>query len=495
MAIVFARVALLVVLAGPIAGCDMYVRKSASEIQSNALVHIKEDHLGAEDLEQANRAFADRYVMRISTACDLIIEENHNEAQCRSARDLRAGAAMSMYDIVTDPDPYMQTLNLTVVVTLQAIAWADEDKSHLVFGDHGGTLVDTMKAAHKDVLEVAAKVFSPSEIETIESLIRDWRSKNPELRHLSHARFSDFMNSSEWEAATREKASGLFAQIEQTRQTVDEARALAERTLYLGKRMPLLLEWQSETTLDTLAANPPVARALNDFHTVADVANRMPETLDAQRKAIVADFDQHQPALDATVKNIGATLGQADTLAQDAKVLLIEMQKTSSSLQDLIKQSDAIAGRYMPARAVAPETVGAANQGRVPRAAAAAGTGAATAPSAATATTAPAPTHPFDIRDYTAALKEAGETTKELNAALLNSEKLLDSPSWQARIEEINSAADGRMHLAAEQSQILVGTIFRQVYIALGGLLVVLVAARLSSAWMLKRMRLKSQKF
>jgi hypothetical protein len=428
--------------------------------------------------------------MRMSTACDLIIEGNKDEVQCRAARDLRAGAAMSMYDIVTDPDPYIQTINLIVVVSLQTIAWAEEDKAHRVFGDRGSSLVEALHAAHEEVMKIAGNILTKPEIETVDDLIRDWRKKNPELRHLAHARFSDFINSEEWSPDTREKASGLFAEIESARHSVDEALDLAERGMYLTKRMPLILELQSEATVDTLLANPPVARALDDFHSLSETADKMPQTLDAQRKALLADLDQRQPAMDASVKNISVALGQADAVANDAKSLLVELQKASAALESLVKQSDAMIGRFTPAPSATPAVIATASGGTGTSGEAAPPTaaGAAISPAAATS----APQRPFDIRDYTAALKEAGNTATELNTALVSSSKLLDSPDWKLRIDEVNSAADGRMQQAAGHSRALVDLIFQQVYIALGALLVVLVLARLISTALLRRMGHKS---
>src|SRR4051812_7387506 len=78
--------------AGMLSGCGPYLQQSKAEVAAGAKqsVHLKQGAQSEEDLERANRAFADRYVMRMSTACDLIIEGNKDEVQCRAARDLRA---------------------------------------------------------------------------------------------------------------------------------------------------------------------------------------------------------------------------------------------------------------------------------------------------------------------------------------------------------------------------------------------------------------------
>ena len=80
-AAVLTRAGLIFAMAAATWGCAALTKNSKSEVASGAKVHIKQDHMSADDLEVANRAFADRYVMRLSTACDLVTEGNTNEVQ------------------------------------------------------------------------------------------------------------------------------------------------------------------------------------------------------------------------------------------------------------------------------------------------------------------------------------------------------------------------------------------------------------------------------
>src|SRR4051812_27321076 len=160
--------AVLVAVACGMAGCTAYTKNAQSTIEKSARTRFSvAGQLGAEEVERMNRAFADRYVMRISTACDLITEGNKDEAQCRMVRDLRIGVASAMYDIVTDPDPYMQTLNLTMVVSLHYMSWVEEDRSHKIFGERGDAVATAIKGAHEDVRAVGKRVFTSAEMTTL----------------------------------------------------------------------------------------------------------------------------------------------------------------------------------------------------------------------------------------------------------------------------------------------------------------------------------------
>jgi hypothetical protein len=458
-------VALLILLLAAMSGCSSDLTREGNTGRADGgKLQIERGKVDPGELEGLNRAFADRYVMRLATACDLMMDGNADDAQCRELREIRAAGAMTVYDIVTDPDPYLQTFNLAVVATLQGIIWDEQGAARKSFGERAEPLISCARTARAEVWETAARLFSPAELETLDELIRDWQRHNSSVLHLSHVRFTDFLHSAEATQEVRAKARGLFAEVERARQTLDVTRALAERSLYLGKRMPLVLAWRAQATVDQLGATAEGTRVLGDLHALAGAAERMPGTLDAQRKAIAADLDQRQAAVDATVRNMRETLAEADKFSTDAQAALVELENVLSMVQEVMQQGDALVGRYS---STPPERL-----------------------AVSAATTEPSLQvrgRPFDIKDYTAALKEAGLAAKDLDAVLVRSGSLLESPAWQQRIAEINAAADGRVRLAAEQSQWLVTSIFRWVFIALGGLLIVLVLSRLLTAWILKK--------
>jgi hypothetical protein len=79
------------------------------------------------------------------------------------------------------------------------------------------------------------------------------------------------------------------------------------------------------------------------------------------------------------------------------------------------------------------------------------------------------PSHPFDIREYTASLGEALKALHEMRG-------LLESPAWTARVEEVNRAAQVRVTHASGEAQRFVDVIFWRA-VALIVLTFVLMAA------------------
>jgi hypothetical protein len=89
---------------------------------------------GAE-LDELTRAFADRYVGLLSSACDALKKDNGNAVQRREAQELMLDCATNVYDIASNADAFTRMLDLVVVTTLISQVWVDDDLAGEVFGE------------------------------------------------------------------------------------------------------------------------------------------------------------------------------------------------------------------------------------------------------------------------------------------------------------------------------------------------------------------------
>ncbi len=471
-------------------GCETWNAGTARQVIANgAKTELKAGvKVTTAELEQINRAFADRYVVQYAAACDAIEKDNPDPQQRRLAHDLKTSSASAVYDIVTNGDPYTQVLDLTVAVTLQSIVFIDEDQAEEQFGPKGVELIRASRATRLDIWDIASKLFTTQELENLDYLIWDWRRHNLAVTNVVGVRFSDFIPTAGGTGDSR--TQGIFAQIDEARHSVDEARLFAERAVYLAKRMPLLIAWRTETSVQDVAADPEIVQALADFHTLADVANKLPGTIDGQRAKLESDFDQRQPALDQSIKNIRETLAQADTVAASITAMLAQLQKSSAALQDLVKQTDTTVSKYMPPPTPPPASP-TADSDHVSKSAGQ--PGAATQAISPSAAASAPPARPFDVHDYTDALTQLTAASRELNTVLSSTRDLLDSPAWTHRIDEINTAADGRVRIATAQSQSLVNSIFRRVYLAMGAFFLLLVLYRVFASTFVHRLHSRKE--
>jgi hypothetical protein len=96
---------------------------------------------------------------------------------------------------------------------------------------------------------------------------------------------------------------------------------------------------------------------------------------------------------------------------------------------------------------------------------------------------------PFDVREYTQGVKELASAIDQMNLMLKSSDELLASPQWDTRIQQLGDSADGRIRVAAQQSQIVTDRMFLRLYVALGLLFVLLILYQLFAYFLARRLK------
>ena len=144
------------------------------------------------ELHALTNGFADRYMTYIVTAAEQIERDNANAQHRRLAHRIKLVQISAVYDIVTNPDPFTQLLDLTLVVSLQARKWIDDDMAEKWFGTRGKHLVSAMRQARSDIWKIASRVMRTSQLEQLDTLILQWHRKHPDIELVSYVRFDDF---------------------------------------------------------------------------------------------------------------------------------------------------------------------------------------------------------------------------------------------------------------------------------------------------------------
>ena len=387
------------------------------------------------ELDELTRAFADRYVGLLSSACDALKKDNTDPVQRREAQDMLVNSATNVYDIASNADAFTRVLDLIVVTTLVSQVWIDDDRATEVFGDRAEVLVRALHHGRKDAWALGAQVLRPDQIDLLDYLLWDWRRQNPDMVRVYFVRFSNFAigrgKSADAEVLA---AGGLFGNVGQAGQAIEEARLLTERMFYQLKRAPTLVRWQAEALQDTALATPDVGKALADVHRLTDEIEQLPKNVAAERQALLAALDERMDRADATIANVKATLS-------DAKQIVTSMGPVSDSLKETFTMADTLFDRY----------------DSWDRWRTAAGRS------------------PFDIGEYTVAMKELAATAEKVNEVLRSSNELLGSSEWDRRVQQVNESADERVRKAVAQSQQVVNSFFWRAYAALGILFVMLI--------------------
>jgi hypothetical protein len=402
------------------------------------------------ELDELTRAFADRYVGLLSSACDVLKKDNSDLVQRREAQELLVNGATNVYEIASNADAFTRVLDLIVVTTLVSQVWIDDDRAWDVFGDRAEVLVRALHHGRVEAWALAAQVLRPDQLDLLDYLLWDWRRHNPDMVRVYSVRFSNFaIGRGKSADAEVLMAGGLFGNVGQAGQAIEEARLLTERMFYQLKREPTLLRWQAEALQDAALATPEVGKALADVHRLTDQAEQLPKNVAAERQAILAALDERKDMLDGPLANVRGAL-------TDANVAVTSLEQASKSLNGVLGTASALVARFdRPAGKSTTQ-----------------------------------PSYPFDIREYTEAVKELAVAAEKMNDLIKSSDELLTSSEWDRRVQQVNESADERMKMAAEQSQRVVHDAFRRVYVAIGILLAMFILCIVAVFLVIRRLRI-----
>lgn len=365
------------------------------------------------ELDQRLYAFADRYTTLVVSATDEIIHGNPNAEQRRLAHQIKLVGTSSIYDIVTNADPFTKLMDVLLVVTLQSYIWIDEDRAEATFGDRAQPLIRSLRAARTDVWKLAAGVLKPDQLQRLDNLILESRKNNPDVSFVSFMRFNEV-------SAARNKSliaelkveSGLFSSISEATKVADEVRLLGERAFYQSKRLPFLMNWQMEALLNETLAKPEIrapmestTQMLQAVNRVAGVAEKLPQTIAAERAAIFDEVRQREPAVNKLLLQTQKTAAQAQELTMSGERLASSLTETTKELNTTIASLDAF---------MAKQNKGASSE-------------------------------PFRIEPYAQAVRELNQTVAGVNTMLASTEKFVEAKPWQAALVSVDQLAKERI--------------------------------------------------
>lgn len=376
-------------------------KSKTKEEQSATTARLKE-------IDQATKGFADRFVTYLVEACDKVAKDNPDPEARTQALRMKLFDSDSVYGIVSSPNPLGQLLDLCVLVTLAKINWVEEGRAKKVFGaDRCQPVIDALNTADTEVWEMAARFLTPSEITETKKLIRQWRAKHKEVALVAYVRFDDFARARAGLEQDNPVVKGLFSQIGEANRSIQTVTDFGERALYYSERMPRLLQWQTERTVQAVMENPDIQRTIT-------VSEQMSKTLSEETQK----FDQRQ-------EQIQGLLQQADKITANGKDLIVEARQTSATLTETIKAADQLLHTLNPP----PEP------------------GAPPGP----------PRKPFDINDYGNTLEKLSAASKETRLLVESTGNLESSPEFNARLGEVEAFTKRRIdHITMRVAQLIV---------------------------------------
>ena len=401
---------LLPVLA--VGGCLSSGGSASTEAPITVGAGVREDtRMTQVMLDQLCLAFGERYLIAIGNGCNQVERLSKDPEGRTKSHSFKLQAASSIYDILSGPNPFAKLMDLILLAELQHRVWVTDGVAVKVFhAEAAAPLAAALQQGRDDVWSVADQILKPEQRKAMAEMIDDWRAKSPSAESVAFVRFSDF-------AAFRGKSildgvphgSGLLAPVAEATRQLEETRMLAERGMFLAKRMPLLARWHAESFLNTALLNPEIRKLSDSVTRAVAVAESLPAKVTEERTVILKTMEDQERAIGVIAKDVRVTVADVKEIVKETHTLLQESQA-------VLKAADELVVKLSPA----PGTPG---------------------------------VRPFDIREYSETLRESVKAVHEARG-------LLESGAWSKRVAEVNQAAQHRVSHASDEVRGVVHTVF-----------------------------------
>jgi hypothetical protein len=462
------------------------------------------------ELQQRLMAYADRYLSRISEATDKL-KFGATDPQLRlAAHATKYYPATTVLSVAAQPDPQAALLDMLTVVTLERMVWHEGGWAIETFGPEGAEILRKAQVdVEEDIWACAGDVLTPEQLADVRQVIVDWRRDNPDNRYVSTMRFDDFAASrgavAERAARLKRAGGGFLAPINEATDAVDQTRLWGERFLFLTGRLPRIMSWQAELLAYELTATPELQQTLKNHTAMTDAvkqfaasADALPDVLARERAALLSGIEEQAGETKLLVESTRTALAEAKPVAADvrrtaesAAAISAELRAIVREAKPLVEEIARLTGKSPPTpppslpqpseeprdgpspdATVAVATLsGAGELVTAAPATAPAPSSAEPAPSATTTVAAAAAAKSFDIEEY-------GRVVSELRALVESTDTLIQNRAWNARVDEVNRAAELRVDHAGREGRALINyAFFRGMFFALFCALLAFVAA------------------
>ncbi|MEI9962676.1 MAG: hypothetical protein WDM76_16635 [Limisphaerales bacterium] len=133
--------------------------------------------------------FADVYTVQVAEVADNFNAKVKTPEARIAALRWKLGQATSAYIDASGPNPYLNALDMLVLVTLSRMVV--EDYGFSTFGEEVLPVLEKHRQLETNAWSLAAGILKPAQQQELRDLIQEWRQKNPHQRSVGQF---DFMN-------------------------------------------------------------------------------------------------------------------------------------------------------------------------------------------------------------------------------------------------------------------------------------------------------------
>jgi hypothetical protein len=275
------------------------------------------------ELQSELMSYADRFASIITQA----FEDYETLKPKSQARQFIIGdlvySISAVYTIAAEPNPQVGLLDMIAVTTLGRIIY--EENIRRKYGKSTEVVGDGFRQLEKDIWRIAAKVLTYEQQAELRQLIQLWYKKNPTKVVYNYLRFSDFAAQRRNSTLVKKvQTGGLFKTVQEVTQQVEETRMLAERGIFLGTRLPLMMGNFAEVWMSQLLVSPETSKILADVHTFSTVSERLAKVAEQLPNQIMKDVSKLQKQ---TVNQVMADINDWSVVTLDNVMAKVAIER------------------------------------------------------------------------------------------------------------------------------------------------------------------------
>ena len=375
--------ALLVLLACAtlLSGCAVtrsLFRDRAAEERAAALLQV----------QLSVMRFADEYTAWITERVGMFQQSTDDPVERLAAQSWLVSQATSAFTIAAGPNPELNTIDMLVFATLSRMVIEDRWVGEL-YGARAEGLLAAHKALESRAWSFAPQLLSEAQIVELRTGIEAWHRQNPVVRAVPFIHFEDFAFATGATPTGSTSSGSIFSllgidplsNLDPAVRELAQTRQLAERAVYYGQRAPKLISMEAQRLAFELAVTPESAVLLENVDRVGGAAQAA-STLAADLPRLFAE--ERSAAIEQLTGILDERQGQLQALVVELRSTLEAGGTTSDSVRETVAALDVLLARFdRPA-----------------------------------SDTARGESRPFDVTEYTEALRVMGETAQQLQALL-----------------------------------------------------------------------------
>jgi hypothetical protein len=272
----------------------------------------------AQSLQSAIMALADTSIQRIASELGLS-QRGATPEERRDDMNLRLILSSALVSIAIEPDPVDALADILTHTTLTADAQRNAAKGK----PEDSTDVKLLRALEQneaDAWRLAERwVNEPTRV-AFRARILAWTGPRSSAGHVAFTRLSDIQRAG---STSVEAGDGMFAALHAATEQVDEARLLAERSLFLAQRMPFLMRWQAEVYTGNALATKEAQQ------TQAQI-EQMSAIMAAMSRLLAGLADQVSKERQATLDDLFGHIAVERKASLDHVMQIIQQERTAT---------------------------------------------------------------------------------------------------------------------------------------------------------------------